>query len=60
MKKDIRLLLQTDNRAMQCAFGIYTGNAYTYDEEDDDDVPGATEQKILGKGEPKNAGKDSL
>lgn len=39
MDKSFGLLLQTGNRALQSAFGIYTNITYQYEEDDEDEPP---------------------
>ncbi len=50
MTKDGKTLLQTTNRAMQSAFGIYTNTTYQEEDDDEDDLP-----EFLARGQ-KNPG----
>lgn len=57
MTKDGKTLLQTTNRAMQSAFGIYTNATYQEEDDDGDDLPEflARRQKNPGERGKKNA-----
>lgn len=57
MTKDGKTLLQTTNRAMQSAFGIYTNATYQEEDDDGDDLP---EFPARGQKNPGEEGKKNV
>ncbi len=57
MTKDVKTLLQTTNRALQSAFGIYTNTTYQEAYDDEDDLP-----ELLARGQenPGERGKKNV
>ena len=57
MTKDVKTLLQTTNRALQSAFGIYTNATYQEEYDDEDDLP---EYLSRGQENPGERGKKNV
>lgn len=57
MTKDVKTLLQTANRALQSAFGIYTNATYRGEYDDEDDLP---EYLSRGQENPGERGKKNV
>lgn len=57
MTKDVKTLLQTTNRALQSAFGIYTNATYQEECDDEGDLP---EFLTHGQEDPEERGEKNV